>query len=93
MSKPSAAERAHMAKVAQLPCCVCGAWPVEIHHLTGAGMALRASHYDTIPLCPMHHRTGGFGVAIHAGQKTWERRFGFQYDLLERVRAQLREAV
>lgn len=90
MSKPTAAERAHLAKVAQLPCCVCGYWPVEVHHLTGAGMALRASHYDTIPLCAQHHRTGGYGVAIHAGQKTWEAKFGLQRDLLERVRQELR---
>jgi hypothetical protein len=53
--------------------------------LTGAGMALKASNYDTIPLCASHHRTGGFGVAIHAGQKTWEKKFGYQRDLLNSV--------
>jgi hypothetical protein len=89
MSKPNAAERAHMAQVASLPCCVCGYWLVEVHHLTGAGMALRASHYDTIPLCAQHHRTGGYGVAIHAGQRTWEKNFGMQRDLLERVQSEL----
>jgi hypothetical protein len=55
-------------------------WPVETRHLTGAAMALKASNYDTLPLCAMHHRTGGFGVAIHAGQKTWEKKFGYQRD-------------
>jgi len=35
----------------------------------------------------------GFGVAIHAGQKTWERTYGSQRDLLETVRAQLQMAV
>lgn len=49
-------------------------------------MALRASHFDAIPLCAMHHRTGGYGVAIHAGQKTWKAKFGKQHDLLDEVR-------
>lgn len=84
--KPNAAERAHLGKVAALPCRVCGYWPVEVYHLTGAGMALRASHFDAIPLCAMHHRTGGYGVAIHAGQKTWKAKFGKQHDLLDEVR-------
>jgi hypothetical protein len=65
-----------------MPCCVCGTWPVEVHHITGAGMALRASHFDTIPLCPTHHRLGSYGVAVHAGQKEWERQFGAQRELL-----------
>lgn len=33
----------------------------------------------------MHHRTGGYGVAIHAGQKTWEKRYGTQRDLLTAI--------
>ena len=37
-----------------------------------------------IPLCPEHHRTGGKGVAIHAGQKTWEAIFGTEEELIEK---------
>jgi hypothetical protein len=50
---------------------------------TGAGMALKASAFDTMSLCPQHHRTGGFGVAIHAGQRTWEQKCGLQDDFIK----------
>lgn len=74
---PTKDEKAYMRLVAQLSCSVCPAMPVEVHHPRhGAGMGRRSSHYDTFPLCTTHHRSGGFGVAIHAGQKTWEAKFG-----------------
>lgn len=63
-----------MGLVAALGCALCrrlgyGPTPAEVHHPrrgTGAG---RASHYDTIPLCPEHHRgnTGIHGM----GTKAW----------------------
>lgn len=86
------AERIHMARVGRLGCLVClnlghGPTPAELHHpRSGCGISQRASHMDVIPLCPAHHRTGGYGVAIHAGQKTWEARFGTEKELLEQVR-------
>lgn len=77
-----AAEREHLAKVAALGCIICR-MPAEIHHLRkGMGIGQRNSHFNVIPLCPNHHRTGGHGVAIHAGQKTWEANFGTESDLL-----------
>ena len=80
--------RDYLGMVAKLPCCVkdCGYWPVEVHHRTGAGMALKAEDYETMPLCHRHHRTGGFGVAIHAGQKTWEKTYGRQDDFIKETR-------
>lgn len=79
------AEKSHADKVAGLGCIICGG-PAEIHHLTGSGMALRASHYEVIPLCYPHHRGGGYGVAVHAGTKRWEEIHGTQESLLEKVR-------
>lgn len=56
------AERAHMDKVAQLPCACCGAHGVHVHHLReGQGMSQRASNWLTIPLCPDCH-TGPNGI-------------------------------
>lgn len=86
----TASEKAHMEKVAALGCVAgavtevgrCGR-PAEVHHLTGAGMGLRSSHYETIPLCPHHHRTGPFGHAVHNGTRTFEDRYGYQRELLE----------
>jgi hypothetical protein len=90
--QPTKAERQHLDRVARLGCIVCGR-PAEIHHLlNGAGMGQRADNYTCIPLCQAHHRTGGHGVAIHAGKKTWEQRFGTELELLERTRELLEEA-
>lgn len=60
----SAAGKRHMGRVAVLPCCLCGAHGVEVHHVrTGeaAGMAQRPPDMLTIPLCPSCHR-GPMGV-------------------------------
>lgn len=89
------AEREHLTRVATLGCIVCrnldyGETPAEIHHVTtGKGLALRASHFSTIPLCQYHHRTGGYGVALHAGKRQWERNFGTEMDLLGQVNTEL----
>ena len=85
------AERKHLTAVAELGCIVCYNMgypdsPACIHHIrAGQGMSQRASHYETIPLCPTHHQHGGHGVAIHAGQKAWELKFGTERELLEQV--------
>jgi len=86
-----AVERKHLGKLAAFGCIVCynngyPYTPAEIHHLrSGAGAGQRSSHYRAIPLCHTHHRTGGFGMALHAGQKTWESNFGTEEDLLAKV--------
>jgi len=49
-------------------------------------MGQRALHSQSIPLCHVHHRTGGYGVAIHAGQKEWEKRYGTELELLAQVK-------
>jgi len=82
-------EKQHLAKVAELGCIICKS-PAEIHHpRKGAGMGQKSSHFDAIPLCHVHHRTGGHGIALHAGQKTFEANFGTEMELLERVKAML----
>lgn len=88
-------ERAHMARVAALGCIACrklGEFTpqVELHHVRmGNGIGQRASNLEVIPLCHPHHRTGGHGVAFHAGQRTWEATFGTEYELLEQVKHML----
>ena len=89
------AEREHMGIVAGSFCIVCrneglGESPAELHHprfLAGGGQ--RSSHMDVIALCPLHHRLGGYGVAIHSGQEEWERRHGTEAELLEQTRCEL----
>ncbi len=96
---PTKAERAVMDEIAALGCLVVlsveDEWgfvnkvrcekPAQLHHpLEGAGMGQRNPHADVLPLCPPHHQTGGLGVAIHAGQETWEEKFGTEAELLEK---------
>lgn len=83
------AEHAHLSRVASLPCALCGAMPVHVHHLKeecGAGQ--RQSHYLTIPLCESHH-TGGIG--IHGlGRKAFERTYKLtELDLLAKTIGEL----
>jgi len=86
------AEREYMGRVASLGCVICSG-PAEVHHITtGVGMGQRASNYDTIPLCPEHHRTGGYGVAIHAGKKLWETVHGSEMEYLRAVKRLLHSA-
>ena len=92
------AEREHMDKVQALNCIVCRNQgypdsPCEIHHpRSGVGMGQRSSHYAVIGLCPTHHRLGGIGTALHAGQKTFEAKYGTEEELLEQVRELLGES-
>lgn len=89
---PTKAESDYMDEVAQLGCIACQKLgymdtPAEIHHVSkGVGKGQRASNYDVIPLCPYHHRLGGYGQAIHAGRKEWEKNFGDELELLKEVK-------
>lgn len=89
------AEKIHLSRVAALGCIVCrnlqlGESPAEIHHVrSGQGAGQRADHFHAIPLCPLHHRQGGHGVAVHAGRKTWEKNHGSELGLLAQVNAEL----
>jgi cytochrome c peroxidase len=85
------AESDHLSRAQELGCIAChvigySGTPAEIHHLRkGVGAGQRSSHYRAIPLCPHHHRTGGYGEAIHAGQKAFENKFGTEEELLEKT--------
>jgi hypothetical protein len=81
-------EKRHYDKLAQLGCIVCrregwGYSAPHIHHIrTGAGIG-RKNHWSlAIPLCPNHHQHGGYGIALHAGQKEFEKKFGTEAELL-----------
>lgn len=83
-------EKEHLNQVASLGCVVCGNF-AEIHHVRlGSGLAKKASAYLSIPICASHHRTGGLGVAFHAGRKVWEEKYGSQIELLEKVYKRLK---
>lgn len=89
--KPTPEEADHLARVAALGCLICGA-KAEIHHVRdGQGMGQRASHMRVLPLCSLHHRTGGMGVAFHGGPRTWQAIHGTEATLLDLVSDKLQE--
>lgn len=49
--------RAHMARIARLPCLVCGN-TATVHHVTATRQGVRITRSDflTAPLCPRHHQ-------------------------------------
>lgn len=78
-------EKARMAKVSALPCCVCGAYPVEVHHITKFGR--RLGHMFTLPLCVEDHR-GNRGFS-GINRSAWDKSLDNQLRLLEVVNEQL----
>lgn len=82
-------DKKHLARVAKLPCCICREWNETVvpHHRTGAGMGRKDCDYNTMPLCYIHHTAGGLGVAVHAGEETWEGIYGTQDSFIAETQA------
>jgi len=82
-------ERKHLQAVVDLGCIACAKLgiydsPAEIHHIKGKfRMGQKASHFETIPLCPNHHRNGG--LSYHVNPSVFTESFGTQQELLEEV--------
>jgi len=74
MKRTTADEKAHMGRIAELPCAVCGNSPVQVHHLPTQGG--KRNHYRTIPLCSYHHTDGPYSEAVHQGRRSFESRYG-----------------
>ena len=79
-------EREHLRKVAELCCIVCRKMgyydsPAEIHHIKKGIMSKRSTHYETIPLCPYHHRTSK--ESYHQNPKEFTEKWGTQEELLD----------
>jgi hypothetical protein len=77
----------HMSEVARLPCLVCGAWPVEVHHLPDP-----RDDFRVIPLCPMHHRREFGPGAYHYSRKAFNAAHGSDDELLAIVARRLADS-
>ena len=77
----------HLSKVAGLGCIICKKMgfpnsPAEIHHIKDRkGMSKKASDFETIPLCPNHHRNGV--ESYHYSPKKFNKKWGTQKELLD----------
>lgn len=78
------------SRICDLGCIVCNVYmgifsPGVPHHPLINGCA--AQDVDAICLCPLHHQTGGYGVAFHAtGRKDWEAKYGTEAELHQKTR-------
>jgi hypothetical protein len=82
--KPSKDTKESYKKAIEFGCVVCkkyyGVYTRPcIHHITGAGMGLKAREF--IPLCHTHHQ-GWEGIHF-LGNEKFEEKFGTQEELLE----------
>ena len=71
---------AHMGRVAQLRCIVCGAWPVEVHH-----EGQPRNDFRVLPLCPPHHRREFGPGAYHFSPRAFYAAHGDSKLLLAKV--------
>lgn len=83
-------EKHHYDKLHTIGCIAChvlnyGYTAPEIHHIRhGAGTGRKSAFDKAIPLCPRHHRLGGYGIAYHAGRLGFEKHVGMtELELLE----------
>ena len=81
-------EKKHLALVSSLGCLICQQ-PAICHHIRNRGdgkgnigFGQRATHYETIPLCPSHH-VGAF--SIHKTKRQFEAMYGTEQELLHRT--------
>lgn len=84
------ADPVYLARVRELPCCICEAFgepqmtPTTAHHVIHG----RFSQHKTpdrmaIPLCADHHQLGGNGkVALHAQPEEWKRLYGHDHEYI-----------
>jgi hypothetical protein len=83
---------AYLARVRELPCCVCEAFggpqlsPTTAHHPIHGRYGTRKAHdYKAIPLCDGHHQ-GTFDtskVALHREPSKWRRLYGEDHEYIE----------
>lgn len=88
-----------LALVRALPCLCCTKddltqiTPTEAHHIRRDaarglyGYSQKASDFETIPLCAIHHWNGVHSILSH---REFERRYGNERDLLEEILIKLK---
>lgn len=90
--RPKLDDRSRWDEIRALGCIIsnsdCGG-KLELHHPTGAGMGLKSSDKDVIPLCFNHHSAQtnlSYGHSVHKGTKVFESIYGTQKELLEKTK-------
>lgn len=67
----SKTEKQHLERLSQMPCALCGAHGVHVHHiLEGRIKGRKSGHMTAIPLCPSCHMDSHNG--IHGRRAMWD---------------------
>lgn len=90
-------EKRWLDAICQLGCIICLLFlrvfsPAEPHHLLSGGR--RRGHLFTIPLCPLHHRSGLNNHEVTSRdqcRKRFEERYGTEDSLLAKTRELVQE--
>ena len=85
-------EKERLEIIGNMPCYACyqdgKEVQAEVHHIRKhTGWGLRPSHFDTIPLCPAHHRTGK--ISVHLGKKAFVEKYGTEQEILKKVNREI----
>lgn len=86
---PSKSEKEHWNRVSALGCIAClqdGIFNdyVSIHHCDGRTKP--GAHKKVLALCSSHHQTGGQEApAIHPYKARFEKKYGTQFELMEKT--------
>lgn len=85
-------EKERLEIIGNMPCYACyqdgKEVQAEVHHIRNhTGMGLRPSHFDTIPLCHSHHRTGK--ISVHLGKKAFVEKYGTEQEILKKVNREI----
>ena len=82
---------AHKRRIRGMTCIVPGCrMGAEQHHIRRPCLGIgKRDDAFSIPLCPRHHRSGGYGVAVHYGRKRWEAEFKSEAHFLRLTYAKL----
>jgi hypothetical protein len=95
--KPTVAEQAWMEAIVAYGCIACRSdglapRPTAVHHIVRGGQ--RMGHLFTLPLCDPGHHQGGQPLGLisrHPWKARFEAQYGTEMELLERLRAELKE--
>jgi hypothetical protein len=82
----------HLARVAELPCCICEAFgevqqsPTQVHHTFSERWGTdKTPDIEAIPLCEGHHlgHLDRSKLAIHANKTSWVLHYGADHEYIE----------
>ena len=66
--------------------------PPDIHHIHRNSR--RVDDFHTIPLCPLHHRSGNNSadyISRHPWKKAFEKKYGDEWELFEEVKKRVED--